>query len=302
MSIKVALAGATGNLGPAILKALLEAGFEVTILSRKDSASTDSLPSHPKQKIVKVDYTDVKGLTLALSGIDTLVSNLATAQALDLQKPLIDASVAAGVRRFLPSEFGSDLENPQNQALPVYTGKVETRKYIESVAASNPSFTYTYIINIAFLDWGLQVGFIANVKNHTATLYDGGDGKFSVTTLPSVGKAVVGVINNQDATKNRSVYVQDSALSLKEIIELTKSIDGQEWSTDVKSTEEIVKASYEEFSKPNPDMMKAIYGFLFRAAFSKETEPDFSGKLDNKLLGITEFSQEQVKEVIKAYL
>ncbi|KAJ9650430.1 hypothetical protein H2198_010272, partial [Neophaeococcomyces mojaviensis] len=69
MAVKVALAGATGKLGPAILKALLDAGFQVTILSRKGSNSTDSLPEHPNQRITKVDYTDVADLTAALQGI-----------------------------------------------------------------------------------------------------------------------------------------------------------------------------------------------------------------------------------------
>lgn len=67
MSInKVALIGATGNLGPAILKALLDSGYEVMILSREGSTSTDSLASHPGQKIAKVNFEDVNSITSAL--------------------------------------------------------------------------------------------------------------------------------------------------------------------------------------------------------------------------------------------
>lgn len=57
MSInKIALIGATGNLGPAILGALFGSDYEVTVLSRKGRTSTESLASHPKQRIVKVDF------------------------------------------------------------------------------------------------------------------------------------------------------------------------------------------------------------------------------------------------------
>ena len=129
MAIKVALAGATGNLGSVILKELLDAGFEVTVLSRKDSKSVDSIPAHPNQKIVKVDYKSVDELKDALNGVEVVVSTLATL-AIDTQKPLIDASVAAGVKRFLPSEFGSDLDNPSNKVLPVFQGKIQTQHHL----------------------------------------------------------------------------------------------------------------------------------------------------------------------------
>lgn len=301
MAVKVALAGATGNLGPNVLQALLDAGFEVTILSRQGSNSTDSLPKHDNQKIVKVDYSDAQNLTSALQGIDVVVSNLAS-NAIESQKPLIDASVAAGVKRYLPSEFGSDLDHPVNKSLPVFKGKVVTREYVESKAAENPNFTYTYLENNAFLDWGLQVGFIAKPKEHKITLWDGGEHPVSLTRLSTVGKAVAGVINNLDATKNRSVYVHDTVLSFKQLTELYKSIDGQEWDAEVKTTDDSVKSGYEEMKKEQPNMGMAMVSFIMKGAFGKETNPDFSKRLDNELLGFKPMSQEELVEFLKTTL
>lgn len=301
MSIKVALAGATGNLGPAILKELLDAGFEVTILSRKESKAVDSLPSLSNKQIVKVDYSNTEELHAALKGIEVVISNLA-GHALDIQKPLIDAAVTAGVKRFIPSEFGSDLENEKNRALPVFAGKIETRKYLEDVGKAHRDFTYTYVLNNAFFDWGLSSGFVINPKKHSATLYDGGNVKISFTTLASVGKAVVGIVRHQDETKNRSIYIHDVVATQNELIELVKSIDGQEWTTEVRSTKDIADASYEELKKPNADFGKAAFGFLPAAAFSEAGTPDFTGRTDNELLGLSVFSEEQVKEVLRAAL
>lgn len=301
MPTKVALAGAAGNLGPAILNALLDAGFEVTILSRKESKSVDSLPSHPNQKIVKVDYSNTEELTLVLHGIEVVVSNLAT-HAVEVEKPLIDASVAAGVKRYIPSDFGSDTENPVNKQLPVFQGKVAVHEYLQKLVSEHPSFTYTSVKNNAFFDWGLKSGFVLNVKKHSAVLFDGGDVKISLTTLATIGKAVVGIIYNQGATKNRSVYIHDVVKTQNELIALTKSIDGQEWTTEVKYTKKLAEAAYEEAHKSDPDQFKIAMGLLPTAAFSEAGTPNFTGRVDNELLGLGVFDEKQVKEVLKAAL
>lgn len=300
MAVKVALAGATGNLGPAILKALLDAGFEVIILSRHASTAVDALPKHDNQTIVKVDYQNTTDLTAALQGVDIVVSTLAS-NAIDSQKPLIDAAVAAGVKRYLPSEFGSDLQDPVNKTLPVFGGKVAVRAYLEKAAAANPSFTYTYVINNAFLDWGLQAGFIANPKEHKIIYWDGGDVPFSTTRLSTIGKAVASVIQHLDATKNRDVYIHDTVLTRKKLVEFYKKIDGQEWDVEVKSTDDAVQEAYAELKKPEPNIMKAMVGFLQKAAFGRQTNPDFSSKLDNELLGLKELSEQELVDLLKTF-
>ena len=59
-------------------------------------------------KVVQVDYNNTANLTALLQGVDTVLSFIVTH--LDpegtAQKNLIDASIAAGVRRFAPSEWG----------------------------------------------------------------------------------------------------------------------------------------------------------------------------------------------------
>lgn len=301
MALKVALAGATGNLGPAILKALLDAGFDVTILSRKGSTSTDSLPHHPNQKIIKVDYKSVDDLTAALQGVEAVVSTL-TGSAFDETKPLIDAAVAVGVKRFIPSEFGVDTKNPLNQALPVFQAKIKAQEYIESMAKAHPSFTYTYIFNNAFFDWGLKVGFVASAKEHKITLWDGGDVPISMTTVATIGKAVAGTLQNQEATKNRAVFIHDTVFTLRQLIDFVKKIDGKEWTIEPKATKDAEKEAYEELQKPQPNIGKAMGNFIFRGAFSKDHTPDFTGKTDNKLFGVPEDDTEYLTKVVKELL
>lgn len=62
-------------MGPHVLKALVDANFEVMVLTRskKPGAYDDSV------KVVEVDFTSVKSLTAALKCVDVLVSTVAAA-------------------------------------------------------------------------------------------------------------------------------------------------------------------------------------------------------------------------------
>lgn len=301
MAVRVALAGSTGKIGPTILRVLLEAGFEVIVLTRKGSSSTDSLPKHEKQEIVAVDYTDVKDLTAALRGVEVVVSALSSS-GLDAQQPLIDACVAAGVNRFLPSEFSLDLHNPEIRRLPTYPGKKATQRYIDEVAAANPKFTFTYVYTGVWLDWGIKAGFILDSKAHKAILWDGGNVKFSTTRLATVGRAIVAIINNQDRTKNRAVYVHDTAMTMNELIAIIQGLDGIKWTTDEKSTADEEESAYGELSRSESARSRAHLSFLCTVAFGKHYNPDFTERLDNGLLEIPELEGSELVHVVREIL
>lgn len=300
MSInKIALFGATGNLGPAILRALLDGGFEVTVLSREGSTSTDSLASHSRQKITKINLEDVDSITSALQGIEGVVSNMSSSALLS-QKVIIDAAVTAGVKRFLPSDFGSDLSVESNQSVPLNAPKVEIHRYLAEKSKAHPEFSYTAVSTGPFIDWCLPLGLFGNLKTHEATLWDGGETKFSTTTLASVGKAVVGVFKNLEETKNTFICVADTTTTLKEIIEIAKEIDGVEWTTKTASTAEAYQAALEEIKKPQPNMEIFVYNQLYRIMFSDEQGVSYEEKLDNDKVGLPVMTREQVKEVIRS--
>ena len=300
MSInKIALVGATGNLGPAILKGLLDGGYEVTVLSREGSTSTDSLVSHPKQKIVKVNFEDVNSITSALKGIEGVVSNVAS-HALLSQKKIIDAAVVAGVKRFLPSHFGADLTLEINRTVPFNMPKVEIHQYLKGKAKTHPVFSYTTVHNGPFFDWCLNVGLFGDLKTHEVTLWDGGETKISTTTLASVGKAVAGVFMNLEGTKNKEIGIADTTITQKQIMEIVKEIDGKEWTTKTGSTTEVYQVGLDEMKRPEPNMELAAFNQLYKVIFSEELGPCFEDKLDNDKVGLSVMTEEQVKEVVKS--
>lgn len=89
-------------------------------------------------------------LAAAFKGQDAVLS-LVGGMALGDQNKLIDASIAAGVKRFIPSEFGSDTQNEQLLKLvPVFNAKKSTVDYLKS---KEDVISWTGVITGAFFDW-----------------------------------------------------------------------------------------------------------------------------------------------------
>lgn len=61
------------------------------------------------------------------------------------QLQMIDAAAKAGVKRFLPSEFGFDLTIPSNRRERVYAMKIAVADKLKEVAEKYPDFTYTLL-------------------------------------------------------------------------------------------------------------------------------------------------------------
>ncbi|OBT55399.1 hypothetical protein VE04_04714 [Pseudogymnoascus sp. 24MN13] len=290
----VAVAGASGNLGPAVLKALLSSNlFSITVLTRP--SSTHKFPSNVT--VLPVDYSSSASLTTALTGQDAVIALFGAEQA-PLQLPLLDAALAAGVSRFIPSDFGSDTHNEKVKGLPVYAKKIEVQSAVAERAAKG-LIEYTQVINGPFLDWGFTNGFLADLGKKTVQLIDGGDTVISGTTRDHIGPAVVGVLTHLEETKNRAVYVKNSDITQNEAVEIGKKLVGKEgWvETHVKSAD-LEAEAWADLKAQKFDGGLWIK-FIYKAIFGDGYGGSYEGK-DNALLGVPAFSKEDLEKAIKA--
>lgn len=76
---KIAVIGATGMLGQPVVRALVEAGFEVTALVRNRDAAARVLPS--EVTLIEADVRDEESLRHGLAGQDALYLNLSVSPA-----------------------------------------------------------------------------------------------------------------------------------------------------------------------------------------------------------------------------
>jgi hypothetical protein len=282
---------ASGNLGPSVLKELLDAGFDVTILGRSNSTAKHD----PRAKVVEVDYSSFESLKAALGGHQAVVNTLGAAPQ-DIHLRLIDAAVAAKVQRFVPSEFGNDTTNPKSSKLPVYADKVAIQHRLKEIVQKNGTgFSYTLLFTGAFLDWGLKTKFLLNLSGPSTEIHDGGDAKFSVTTLSGVGKAISGILAHLDATANQAVFVREADVTQNQLLKLS----GKDLKKINVSTIELERNSYDELGKSNPDHVVWIVGFIKTSLFGKGYGGSFSPeRLSNDLLQVKTLSEEELKQLV----
>lgn len=296
----VAIAGASGALGTPVTKALLDAGFTVTALTRQDSKS--SFPSGVK--VVHVDYTSKSTLESALQGQDALISTLST-QSIDQQKLLLEAAVSVGVYRILPSEFGSDTSNPKARALPCYSTKVDVEEYVKQlVEKSNGKTTYTLVLNNAFLDWGIAYRFLIDPVDKKYELIDGGNNYFTTTPLSFVAKGVAAILQRPEATANRAIHLQGTRLTQRQLLAMLQKITGgaESWTVTEANSKDIERDAFETL-KTTPENLPAwLFPMLKLAVYAEGFGGDFAeqGDKDNEMLGLKQLKESEVEEIIRA--
>jgi uncharacterized protein YbjT (DUF2867 family) len=258
---KVVLVGANGDLGPVILEALAAAGFDVTVFVRASSSSKlpDSVTSLPNvsSKAVDDDFA-IPSLTEALKGQDAVVSCFRVTGRLQQHLRLAYAAASAGVRRFVPSDFGScDSKHPDAlRRLQIYREKVKVQERCQELAREFPdTFTWTSVVCGHFFDWGLSTGFLHFfLDRREAYFLDGGDIPTSMSTLPRVADATVRLLQRPDATANRTLYVQSFSLTQRQLLaSLEKATGGEPWKVHDERSADVLEANQRKIDEDAPD-------------------------------------------------
>ena len=147
---KILVVGAGGtNIGHHIARSLAnDSSFELSILARAGSKST--YPSNARIITIPSNATH-DDYVQALKGQDAVVSGLGF-EGKPLEKAIIDAAIEAGVKRFLPSEYGIDNTNPVSSELsPVFKRKADIIEYLKSKEATG--LTWTAVPTGMWLEW-----------------------------------------------------------------------------------------------------------------------------------------------------
>ena len=110
----IVVAGATGNLGGKIIKALLAKDVEVRAIVRleTDIKKVKDLEQKGVQ-VFQVGTSNKSEISKHCIGAHCIVSALAGLKetVIDTQKIFLDAAVQANVQRFIPSDYSSDFTN-----------------------------------------------------------------------------------------------------------------------------------------------------------------------------------------------
>ncbi|KAL8836936.1 MAG: hypothetical protein Q9170_002736 [Blastenia crenularia] len=292
----VIILGASGNVGKPIVEALLAAGtFTVTALTRKGSSAT--FPSQVKVQSIDDTYPSDQ-LLAAFKGQDAVI-NLLPPSDVNLANSVADAAAEAGVKRFIPSEFGSDTTSPKMiEMIPIFAGKAKMTDYLKTKESSGMS--WSGVVNGAFFDWGLHTGFLGfDLKTHTATIFDDGNAPVNSSTLSTVAQAVTSILSHPAETANRHIYIQSAKFTQNEMLAALEKSTGKKWDIKKRDTTEARQVGLQKLGKGD---MSGLMDLLPGGIYSGEPESNYdeTRKLDNELLGLQQPPLEElVDKVVK---
>ncbi|KAK3226898.1 hypothetical protein Dsin_006760 [Dipteronia sinensis] len=250
---KVLIVGGTGYLGKRLVKASLAVGHQTYVLHRPENGLNieriQMLLSFKEQgaHLVSGSLDDHQSLVNAVKLVDVVICaisgvHLRSHQIL-LQLKLVDAIKEAGnVKRFLPSEFGTDpakMENAMEPGKITFDDKMKVRKAIEE-----GGIPFTYVSANCFAGYfvgGLcQPAQILPSKDSVVLLGDGNPLAIYVDEDDIAMYTIKAV--DDPRTLNKTLYIRPSKniLSQRQVVETWEKLIGKELHKSSISKEEFL--------------------------------------------------------------
>ncbi|MDQ2819782.1 MAG: NmrA family NAD(P)-binding protein [Pseudomonadota bacterium] len=147
---RVTLAGITGDLGARIGRALVAQGASVNAIVRPGTAP-DKLAALRALgvDVIAVEMSDMAALRSAMRGSRCVVSALngLAPVVIDAQQSLLDAAVAEGIARFIPSDYSLDF----TKTIPGENRNLDLRRRFMATLDAAP-IRATSVLNGGFID------------------------------------------------------------------------------------------------------------------------------------------------------
>ncbi|KAM0547780.1 hypothetical protein ACHAPJ_010241 [Fusarium lateritium] len=283
--MRVAIIGAAGQTGSVIVQALLESTaptFEVVALTRPSSVNKPVVLELQKKgvKIVPVDLSGPEStLTEVLVGVDVVISTIYGGSVME-EVPLINASKAVGVKRYLPCFFATVA--PPKGALRLRDMKEDVLNHIKKI---HLPFT------VVDIGWWYQVnlpklpsGRIDYAAMETA---DGiaGDGNvpFALTDVRDIGSCVARIITDP-RTLNRMVFAYNEVWTQNRVYDLLESLSGEKLDRKYVPAKAIEASIAEiEATLPSPDSMEFVvlcqYQYWYSCGVRADNTPEYAAYL-----------------------
>ncbi|KAL0941132.1 isoflavone reductase family protein (NmrA-like family protein) [Colletotrichum truncatum] len=292
----VLVVGANGNVGKSAIKALLDEKFNVSGLTR--DSSTAVLPEGVKH--LKTDFSE-ESLVEAFTNQDAVISTISGIQpggSLTIQNVLVDVAIKAGVKIFVPSEYGIDTSDPSaSKFIPFLSDKIETLNYLKE---REDKISWTALVTGAMFDWGLNIpGFGGwNVAARTVTIFDGGDTPYEATNLDQVGRAIAKSLKKPGLTRNQYVYANSFTITQNETLKALEKATGDKFAVSQGTVDELWQEGASQVENGQP---LGTLAMVAGATYGKGGLSRFSVTkgLWNERLGLP---QENLEEFIREYV
>ncbi|KAH0662451.1 hypothetical protein KY284_027382 [Solanum tuberosum] len=250
---KVLIVGGTGYLGKRLVKSSLANGHDTYILQRPqirvNIEKVEMLISFKMQgaHLVTASFNDHRSLVDAVKLVDVVICAISgvhiRSHHILLQLKLVDAIKEAGnIKRFFPSEFGTDparMENAMEPGRVTFDDKMVVRKAIEEAG-----IPFTYVSANCFAGYFLgglcQIGHILPSTDSVVLLGDGNQ-KAIYVNEDDIATYTIKAIDDP-RTLNKTLYLRPpkNILSQREVVQIWEKLIGKELKKSTLSKEEFL--------------------------------------------------------------
>ncbi|KAL4936052.1 hypothetical protein BDV06DRAFT_216973 [Aspergillus oleicola] len=303
--------GATGAIGSYIIAAIVKsreqfgriAVFTSPSTLENKSAEINALKDNGVEIIVG-DVNSKEDVVKSFEGIDTIVSSLGR-NVITQQVNLISwADSSPQITRFLPSEYGTDIEfSPLSANEKPHQAKLKVRAALRATKDLEYAFVVTgpYIDVPFFLDRKeAETGGTWDVRNRRAVLVGTGEEKISLVGCEDVGKFVVATLTNWPSAVGRALKLNSFTTTANEILSEFEKQTGEKWSVSYIPLNQLKDAENEAWAQNLP----TATGFTLRRIWAEGGT--LYEKRDNGDIGVKDGEtitlQEAVKAAIRAQL
>ncbi|KAG6410803.1 hypothetical protein SASPL_128872 [Salvia splendens] len=234
-----------------------DGGVQATSSAPATAAANSMAESKSKILIIGGSLHDEEILIEALKQVDVVICAVASKQVHD-QKPLTSAIKRVGcIKRFIPSEFGSDPDRTRVSHLDhnFYSRKSEIRRLVES-----QGIPYTYICCNFYTSYLLpslvQPGRQAPPQDNV-TIF--GDGNVRGVFMKESDVAAFTISTMDDpCTLNKTLYLRPpgNTVSMNELVTIWEEKIGKKLERNYISEEELLKRIQEN---PYPENMQMVF-------------------------------------------
>lgn len=222
----VAVAGASGGLGQLVAMALIKRGVAVKALVRPntDPSRTQKLRD-AGVTIAPVDLSAVPALTRELNGAMCVVSTLQGLRDVihGVQGKLLEASVAAKVPRFIPSDFSLDFTKTK----PGSNRNLDLRREFHAQLKKS-GIKWTSILNGGFMDLLVGDWPMINHKSRKVAYIGQTTQLLDFTTMVDTAAYTAAVAADPNPTPN-FLRIASDTVNVKDIAQAQTNVEGTQY-------------------------------------------------------------------------
>jgi nucleoside-diphosphate-sugar epimerase len=272
VAMKIAVAGSTGNLGMRIIRELVARGADVIALAR----TPDKRAALEQLGAAVAVVESVDDIARACTGAACVVSTLQGLRdaIIDAQMRLVEGAIAAGVPRFVPSDFSTDftsLRPGDNRNFDVRRELAERidQSAIAPTSIFNGAFAEILTYNIPLLD----------LAKGTVGYWEDADWAIDFTTMDDTAAFTAAAAC--DASTPRKLCIASFQISPRDLAAAASEVVGRPFALVDLGTRDQLRAYNQAQRAAHPEGEHEVFPVWQRSQYTHSMFSTHHAKLDN---------------------